>query len=298
MASKLIQSQSVSPAILPQHVLRPQQTSIQVQNPSGQNFISDSLSLFPSMQSTVQSQFSPQSHNSIPRQQYTSHSPRSMQSPSNPNSQYTLHSPQSMQSFSNSNQQFMYQSPGPAQSQQTGGHNISGLDVWGQSHFLGMNTMQMQQQRQQQIQQSYQPQQLGQNYYSSMQPQIMSRQVDSTESQTSSVYPQGGFPQTGGELYDTATWTLEPPPQRPQFSPPPQLSPPPQRSQISLPPQRSQFTPPPQRSQFIAPQIPSTGSTAATFRVRESFNNNSKNYRKYASISLYLNLVLKFVKIT
>ena len=185
------------------------QTSMQIQNPSGQNFISGSPShLFPSTQSTGQSH------------QYTSHSPQSMQSLSNPNPQLTSHSPQLMQSLSNPNPQFMYQNPGPAQSQQMGGHNIPGHNVSGQSQFVGMTTMQMQQQQQQmqiqqqqqmqqqqmqhqqqQIQQQQQPQ-LGQNYYSSTQPQIMPRQVNSTYSQTSSVYPQGGFPpQTGGGLW-------------------------------------------------------------------------------------------------
>ena len=265
----------VTPAYYNSQPHNPQpQTSMQIQNPSSQNFISGSPShLFPSTQSTGQSHLSPQSHTSIPQQQYTSHSPQSMQSLSSPNpqftshspqlmqslsnpnpqftshspqsmqslsnqnsqfttshspqtmqslsnqnSQFTSHSPQSMQSLSNPNPQFMYQNPGSAQSQQVGGHNIPGHNVSGhnvssQSQFLGMTTMQMQiqqqqmqqqqmqQHQQQQIQQQHQPQ-LGQNYYSSTQPQIMSRQANSTYSQTSSVYPQGGFPpQTGGGLW-------------------------------------------------------------------------------------------------
>ena len=173
------------------------QTSMQIQNPSSQSFISDPPShLFPSTQPTGQSQFAPQSHNSIPQQPYISHSSQPMQSSSNP--------------------QFMYQNPGPAPQSQMGGHNVSS-----QSQFFGMTTMptqqqqqqiQMQQQKmqqkipqqmqmqqqqmqQQQIQQQHQPQ-LGQNYYPSMQPQ-MSHQVNSAYGQTS-VYPQGGFPpQTG-----------------------------------------------------------------------------------------------------
>ena len=92
---------------------------------------------------------------------------------------YISDSPQLMQS---SYPQFVYQNPGPAQSQ-IGSYNVSG-----QSQALGMTTMGMQQQ--------HRLQQLGQNYYSSMQPQMMSRQVNDSET---SLYPQGGFPpQTDG----------------------------------------------------------------------------------------------------
>ena len=208
-------SQSSALPVPPAYYNPQPQPSMQIQNPSGPSFISESPShLFPSTQPTGQSPFSPQSQNSIPQQQYTSHSPQLLQSLSNP--------------------QFMYQSPGPPQSHQMGGgQNVSGHNVSSQSQFLGMTTMQMQQQQQQmqmqqqqqqmqqqqmqqqqmqqhqqqqqQIQHQHQPQ-LGQNYYSSMQPQIMSRQVNSTYSQTSSVYPQGGFPpQTGGGLWGNTT---------------------------------------------------------------------------------------------
>ena len=177
-----VSQSSASLPVSPSYYNPQPQNSMQIQNPSGQGFISESPNhLFPSAQSTGQPQFPPQSHNSIPQQQYISHSPQPMQSSPNP--------------------QYMYQqNPGPAQSQMpVGGHNVSG-----QSQFLGMTTMQMQQQQQQmqqqqmqqqQMQQQQQPQQLGQNYYPSMQPQTMSHQVNSQ----TSVYPQGGFPpQSGG----------------------------------------------------------------------------------------------------
>ena len=202
------QSSTVTPPYYnPQSMAQP---SMQIQNPSGQSFISESQShLYPSTtQPTSQSQFTPQSHN-VPQQQYISHSPQLMQSSSNP--------------------QIMYQNPEPAQSQM-GGHNVSG-----QSQFLGMTTMQMQQQQQQmqmqqqqqhqqkmqqqKIQQQMQQQQmlqqqmqqqqiqphqpqLGQNY-PSMQPQMMSHQFNSTNSAYSQTpaYSQGSFPAQTGHYY-------------------------------------------------------------------------------------------------
>ena len=180
---------------------------IPIQNPSGQIFISESPSHpFPSTQPTGQPQFSSQSHNNIPQQRYISHSPQSMQTLSNP--------------------QFLYQNAGPTQPQQPAMGNQNILSS-GQSQFLGMTTMQMQQQQQQmqmqkqqqqqmhqqqmqqqqqqlqqqQIQQQHQQLQLSQNYYPTMQPLMMSRQVSSSYGGATSVYPQGGFPpqtQTGG----------------------------------------------------------------------------------------------------
>ena len=64
--------------------------------------------------------------------------------------------------------------------------------------------------------------------------------------------------------------------------------------------------PPRQRSQF-SPRIPSTGGTptyldsfnAKNTSIKDALNNNSRNYRKYTntSISLHLNLFLKFVNL-
>ena len=201
-----VSQSSASLPVTPAYYEPQSQTSMQIQNPSGQAFISGPPShLFPgpSAPPIGQSQFMPQSHDSIPQQHYT-HSPHLMQSPSIPQGIYP---------------------PGPAPSQM-GGHSVSGQH----GQFSGLTTMQMQQmqmqqqqqqqmqqrqqqqiqiqqqqmpmqqQQQQQQMQQHQSQQLGQNYYSaSMQPQMMSHQVNNAYNQTS-TYPQGGFPpQTGGQ---------------------------------------------------------------------------------------------------